>query len=580
MFCSGSLSFLEQTMNKKSFIRKATSILLLFTMMITVLPAIEGTLEVSAASYLKTLSASASGQHQASLSWNALTKKQKKKVKGITVFRDGVAIANISKGATSFTDSGLAAGSTYTYQVKTYKTKVKKTKMWYNKATGQYQKKKPAKKIRGKRKTFKKVTYKYSNASPARSITTAAPPAPAVTVPVPQNLSVTVEGTDLKIQWSPVEGATGYYVYVDNNTFDANATIASDGLKKKKITGVPAGTHTVQVAAIIGSAVSAKSSAVTVTVNSPDEESRDVTDYLGTTRHIVKKTDSTGTVYWEDEDQGTYLESDLAKIDRTVDGEFANSGGTVMWQSNGVTFVKKCLTNTSDLSAKIEMFNGDPAKLHFNYPNEIKSITTHNRNQEEVTKDFIMNGSELRLTEAPYTETTTGSQGKKIVNLIFQGETIGWGGTTGCGFTKGTVKVIVTYDGIGEIANWTFNINPDGIAVDSGRGAEIYLTPLRKQYWDIAMAAIPNIKTGDYDRDMNTVAKYVEDNYPYSQIKCTEGRFLLETYSVCAYGVYGFDGLGQYSGDYYEGDTYDSQHSAFHLDSNPTKWYQTNGYYE
>jgi len=560
----------------KKIIRKVAAITIAFAVAFTTFPI--ATSSFSADAYAATakkitLRASASGQHGAALSWN----KIKKPGKGYAVFRDGYVIAHVGKRY-SFSDSGLAAATAYTYKVKAYKTKVKKTKMWYNKATGQYQKKKPAKRYRGKRKTFKKVTYKYSKVSNAVSIRTAAPPASAVTVPVPQNLSVAVDGTDLKISWSPVEGATGYKVYVDSYTFDADTTLASDGMKKKKITGVTAGTHTVQVAAVKGSAISAKSNKVTATVSAPGEEARDVTDYLGTTRHIVKKTDKNGNAYWEDDNQGSYLDADLAKIDRTIDGEFTISSGEVMWQRKGVTFIKSSLNTAYERSASIKMYNGDPDKLQFSFSNTTKTISTHDRRNNQINKTFIMNGNEFRLVEEPGTSISSGLHGETVVEYAFPNdETVCECACTGCGFTKGTVNVTISYDGIGTIANWSFAINPEGVKVNSGRDVDIYLSPFRKQYWDIAMAAIPEIKTGDYDRDMNVVAKYIEDNYTDLEIDCVIGTAILETYSVCAYGVYGYSGLGQVGNGYYDGDIESSMHSAFHLDSDPNKWYEANG---
>ena len=121
----------------------------------------------AASSYIKTLNVSAS-YTSASLSWTKLTAKQQKKVSGIAVFRNGVAVKNVSKKTSSYSDSGLKEGTTYKYQIKCYKTS--KQKQWYNKKTGKWQTKKPAKKYRGK---SRKITiYKYSNASPVRTVTT------------------------------------------------------------------------------------------------------------------------------------------------------------------------------------------------------------------------------------------------------------------------------------------------------------------------------------------------------------------------------------------------------------------------
>lgn len=157
----------------KNRIKEITVIMLSFAVAFTVMPI--GEINSYAASYWRGYNATASGTNAAVVSWSKLKKKNQKKINGIAVFRNGAVAGNVSKKATSFTDTGLADGTTYTYQIKTYKKKVKKTKMWKNKKTGQLRKKKPSKKDKKnwKRKTVKKVSYKYKNASPVISVTTA-----------------------------------------------------------------------------------------------------------------------------------------------------------------------------------------------------------------------------------------------------------------------------------------------------------------------------------------------------------------------------------------------------------------------
>ena len=164
---------MKMSKGKNRIIARAATMLLAFAVAFTAIPMADCSLSASAASYWSKVSGKANGQTSVTLSWKQLTKKQRKKIGGITVFRNGVAAANLSKTAKSFTDTGLKAGTSYSYQVKTYKKVTKKTKMWLNKKTGQWQKKKPAKKYRGKKKTFKKVSYKYSNASKSVTVRTA-----------------------------------------------------------------------------------------------------------------------------------------------------------------------------------------------------------------------------------------------------------------------------------------------------------------------------------------------------------------------------------------------------------------------
>ena len=67
-------------------------------------------------------------QNSATLRWN----KIKKPYKGYAVFRNGEAIAYLGKKATSYTDTGIVAGTAYNYQIKTYKVKKVKKKKKYS----------------------------------------------------------------------------------------------------------------------------------------------------------------------------------------------------------------------------------------------------------------------------------------------------------------------------------------------------------------------------------------------------------------------------------------------------------------
>lgn len=152
-------------------VRKLAIFLLIFAVIFTGIPFCVGELDVHAASYWRNLSAKATGKTTVSVKWKALSKKQRKKISGIAVFRDGRRVSVLSKTSTSFKDKNLRTGTTYKYQLKTYK--VKKQKQWFNKKTGVWQKKKPAKKYRGKSRKAK--VYKYSNASPVRRAKTRSP---------------------------------------------------------------------------------------------------------------------------------------------------------------------------------------------------------------------------------------------------------------------------------------------------------------------------------------------------------------------------------------------------------------------
>lgn len=425
---------------------KSLAILVAFAVAFTCIPVLSGQCEVHAAA-ITGLSASARGSNTVVLSWAKLTKKQKSGQKGITVFRDGYAIANIGKSATSFTDTGLSAGSYHTYQVKTYKTKTKKTKMWYNKATGQYQKKKPAKKYRGKRKTFRSTTYKYKNASGVAGVVTAAAPAPAAT---------------------PASGSGGS-------------------------TGGGGSTGT-----------------------TPTVESKEVTDYLGVTRTITSKNINWGKPIY----------------DRTVDGEFDG-----MIQRNGVTFRVSSTVTT--------MYNGDLNRLKVETQNEWKSVSTRKfweGDENKMTRYFIMStdgkyriaetGAECFTKSVSY-ENEKSSCKEATLNITDN--------THGCGFVDDSIKINVSYD-----------FNGDGDTVDAGEQIKSVTYTVkadtdRKAAIDICQKAVTEAGTNSYDADMQAIVDKVK-TYPYGKkvdgttlmMRCTDGAYILETWSIYKYGVYGY----------------------------------------
>jgi len=152
------------TLKGKKMMKKLLTILTVFCLMFTSIPMMAGTFESNALAKNITLKASATGTSTAKLTWN----KCKSPNSGYAVFRNGTAIGHYNTKKTSYSDSGLASGTSYTYQIKTYK-KTKKTQ-WYNKKTGKWQSKKPAKKYRGK---SRKVTnYSYKKKSNAVTIRT------------------------------------------------------------------------------------------------------------------------------------------------------------------------------------------------------------------------------------------------------------------------------------------------------------------------------------------------------------------------------------------------------------------------
>ena len=122
-------------MKKKIIISRITIVLMLVALIFTSAPLASDTATSYAASKKVakkiTLSAHAKGQSSVHLSWNKIKKPQK----GYAVFRDGKCIVRLSKKRTSFSDKGLAPGSSHKYQIKVWKKKGKKAKFKYSKAS-------------------------------------------------------------------------------------------------------------------------------------------------------------------------------------------------------------------------------------------------------------------------------------------------------------------------------------------------------------------------------------------------------------------------------------------------------------
>ena len=141
--------------------QKLTSILLVLSLVFTMFAV--NTIPAHAATKTLKLKASASGQTQAVLTWNKISKPYN----GYAVFRDGKVIKYFGKGTTKFTDSGLASGSAHSYQIKSYK----KTKQYYNSKKKKWQTSKPkASQWKGKQTRY---VYSYKTKSNVVTIRTA-----------------------------------------------------------------------------------------------------------------------------------------------------------------------------------------------------------------------------------------------------------------------------------------------------------------------------------------------------------------------------------------------------------------------
>ena len=143
---------------------KLFTILVAFCVAFTSLPMMAGDFESHALAKNVTLRVTDIEYYYTSLRWNTI----KSPNNGYAVFRDGKAIAHLGKKRVTYFDNKLVAGTTHTYQIKTYVAK--KRTQWYNKRTKKWQNSKPAKKYRGKSRTY--YAYSYKKKSNAVRITT------------------------------------------------------------------------------------------------------------------------------------------------------------------------------------------------------------------------------------------------------------------------------------------------------------------------------------------------------------------------------------------------------------------------
>ncbi len=145
----------------KTNIKKRTSVCSAFLFFFVTMMFISGPLDAFAASKSNgnptKLKAVGTGADSVKISWN----KAKNPLDGYALFRNNKLLARLGKKNSSCLDTGLIPKTKYKYQVKAYKKKVIKTKLWFNKATKKWQKKKPQKKHRGRSKIQKTVKYTY-----------------------------------------------------------------------------------------------------------------------------------------------------------------------------------------------------------------------------------------------------------------------------------------------------------------------------------------------------------------------------------------------------------------------------------
>lgn len=624
-------------MKKRS--KQLIAIIAAFCVAFTSIPLMMGELESSAmAKKAKvatnvTLKASASGQNRAVLSWN----KIKKPDKGYAVFRNGVALAHLGKKY-AFTDTGLKAGTTYTYQIRTYKTK--KVKQWYNKKTGKWQKKKPAKKWRGNSRKITTYTYKkksktvtvrtaalnkytitwknydgkvlqsttviqgskpaYGGATPTKpsddnysykfsgwtpAITaatgnktyTATFSAAEILLPAPTGVDYSMlSDTKVKFTWNAVTGAEKY-AFIRNNqvAYTAN-TYMTDG------TLVSGTTYKFQIAAVKDGKLQTRTQAVTITAGTPiptpsTSETKTVTDYLGVTRTITREA---GDTYWYTSD-GKQC-NPIAKYDKTVDGEFTATGGAVMKQVKGATFnlseLNKAAFTADGKTCAFTAYNLDPTKLKMALDSGLSIQATTDKKwtggtnyADETSYYFVKNGKRIARTHAsgnPVGIDTNGTVSTICYYIYRHKENSGVG--DGLGFYNADILVNVSYSGtsIGTI-------KASSCPTETVNG----MHPARMLALDIAQAGIDSRggSTGNIDQDLQNIAAYIEETYEEKEVVsgygvsekmiCNHSTYILETWAVYAYGDAGrgFAGWGASTS---------SNHVAFHLNSNPGKYFE------
>jgi hypothetical protein len=87
------------------------------------------------------------------------------------------------------------------------------------------------------------------------------PYVPPPNIPAPTGLTATKTSSGVRLEWSPVQNATSYWIYRNGKSY----TIAF-GVNEYLDQWVLSGSYTYEVAAVVNSVLGAKSSAVTITI--------------------------------------------------------------------------------------------------------------------------------------------------------------------------------------------------------------------------------------------------------------------------------------------------------------------------
>lgn len=555
--------------------KKIFAITMMLAMMLTMFPMLPGNDAHAMAAKKRvakkvTLYASSNGQTSVNLSWN----KIKSPNKGYAVFRNGVAIKHFGKKTTRFTDSGLKAGTSYTYQIKTYTKKTKK--MYYNKKTGKWQRKRPAKKYRGKSK--KMPVYSYKKKSNTVSVrTAAAPKEPTVTVvkptvkpaleapvaPAVTNLTVTGKSNNsISIKWT---GNADQYRIKAGSAFDItklanNATVTNLS---------PGTTYTIEVYAMYYEKCKWTTSAATTvrvatsgsgsTSGNPITPSGNrvidtVTDFEGVEYSVLN--DGYTATSWREISKA---DAKTPRYNKTVNGEFTLNGKSYI-QSDGVTFE----TEIKALSIKTTVINGDISKLTY-APSEqpVSKQFTDSFGNNKTVKVFTKNGNPV----AVYWET--GSSNNKTVNVTDYSY-VGEIDKPGIGFEGSKdINIRIVYAGkVIKVVPMTINKDADSQG----------LSPYKHDCYALALEAVEDYRKTmgmaddpelQYALDMQAISDYIYNNYEYKDFglleacHCTEVAECQEAWSVVTYGYY-----GRFERPY----SYNTSHISFRDSHYNTSW--------
>lgn len=477
----------------KSKFRSMTAILVIAAMMVTCLPVLGGSFEASAASGLTSLKAAATGKTTTTITWkNNLSKKQKKAVKGIAVFRNNKVVRRISKNATSFKDSGLKAGTSYTYQLKTYK--YKKVKVWYNKKTKKWQTKKPVKKYRGKSK--KKNVAVYSNPSARKTV---------------------------KTKSNAGTGGTGPGGSGVNGTGGSGSGGSGSG-------GQNLGTKTV------------------IDFKGVKREITKHEDSAGV--YWTYKTSYGGEALFDDAELWLYDKT----VNGGNSAYKQVSGATFQLTGGGIGYTEGSIATpryTNDGAFRFNAYNVDPSKLQVKLVGAtIENVSTYfwDENNRKVVPRVVpyvkQNGKRIAVATTVDGKYFKYDKNTDSLHLLFYGGDNGGIGS-GIGIYNGTLNVEVKYDGqlIGTAKFKTCN---DGVAANG-------MTPSRRKFYAVAEKAINGKSTGTIWGDYKIIARWIESNLTNPQsyntgygvinrFDCIAVSGVLETWLIYNYGesAYGF----------------------------------------